>query len=85
MATESGPTPINLQEILREGARIAAILLFWGFLAGIGRFGIGNIGYARPGSLFFELGNAIAFLFIATGLASVLIYVIARGIQLSRR
>lgn len=85
MTTESGPTPIDLHDMLREGVPIAAILLFWGILAAIGRFGIGNIGYARPRSFFFTLGNAIALLFIVTGLASVLIYVIARGLRLSRR
>lgn len=85
MATESGPTPIDLHDILREGVRIAAILLFWGLLAALGSFGIGNIGYGSPGSFVSILGNAIALLFIITALASVLIYVIARGLQLSRR
>lgn len=84
MATESGPTEIALQDILGEGVRIAAILTFWGVLAVIGRYGIGNIGVARPGQLFFEIGNALAVLFLVTGIASVLIYVIARGLQLAR-
>lgn len=85
MATESVPEPISLQDILGEGVRIAAILVFWGILAAVGSFGIGNIGYARPGSFFFTLGNAIALLFVVTGFASIFIYVIARGLQLSRR
>lgn len=85
MATEAGPEPIDLPVMLREGGRITVLLLFWGFLAVLGRFGIGNIGFARPGQLFFEFGNGLALLFMVTGLASVLLYVIARGIQLSGR
>lgn len=84
MATESGPAQIALQDMIREGGRIAAMLLFWGVLAAVGRYGIGNIGLARPGHFFFEVGNALAVLFVVAGLASVLIYVIARGLQLSR-
>lgn len=85
MATEAGSEPIDLFTMLHEGGRIAALLLFWGILAALGRFGIGNIGFARPGQLFFEIGNGLALLFVITGLASVLLYVIARGIHLSGR
>lgn len=85
MATNTDPEPIDLHGMLREGGRITALLLFWGLLAALGRFGIGNIGFARPGQLFFELGNGLALLFTVTGFASVLLYVIARGIQLSDR
>lgn len=85
MATEGGSEPIDLFAMLREGGRISVLLLFWGFLAALGRFGIGNVGFARPGQLFFEVGNGLALLFLVTGLASVLLYVVARGIQLSGR
>ena len=85
MATEPDPTPIGIREILREGGRIAAVLLFWGVLAALGRYGVGNIGLALPGHFFFEVGNSLALLCIVTGFASVLIYAIARGIQLSHR
>lgn len=84
MATDSGPPRIALRDVIAEGAKIAGILLVWGVLAALGRYGIGNIGLARPGNFFFEVGNALAALFVVAGLASVLIYVIARGIQLSR-
>lgn len=85
MATDSGSAPITLQEMLREGGRIAIILLFWGILAALGRYGLGNIGFARPGHIFFEVGNSLAVLFIVTGVLSVIVYSIARSIQLSRR
>lgn len=85
MATEAGSESLDLSTMLHEGGRIAALLLFWGILAALGRFGIGNIGFARPGQLFFEIGNGLALLFVITGLASVLLYVIARGIHLSGR
>jgi len=85
MAAESDLTPITLQEILREGGRVSVILLFWGILAALGRYGIGNIGLARPGRFFFEVGNSLAALFIIAGIVSILIYAIARGIQLSHR
>lgn len=85
MATEADHELIGLYGMLREGGRITLLLLFWGILAALGRFGIGNIGFARPGQFFFEIGNSLALLFGITGLATVLLYVIARGIQLSGR
>lgn len=85
MGAESASETITPRTMLKEGGRIATILLFWGILAAISRFGIGNIGMARPGRVFFEVGTNLAILFVATGLASVLLYVIARGIQLSDR
>lgn len=84
MASRSASEPISPQTVLREGLRIGAVFLFWGALAAISRYGVGNIGYARPGQFFFELGTHLALLFVLTGLASVLLYVIARGIQLSK-
>lgn len=84
MTAESDPTPIGVQNILQEGGRIALIFLFWGILAALARYGVANIGLARPGNFFFEVGYHLAFLFVLTGLTSILIYAIARGIQLSR-
>ncbi len=84
MATESDPAPISVQNILQEGGRIALIFLFWGILAAVARYGIANIGLARPGNFFFEVGYHLALLFVLTGFTSTLIYAIARGIQLSR-
>lgn len=83
MHPESDSLTVGFNKMLREGGHIAAILLFWGILAAISRYGIGNIGFARPGSFFFELGNYLALLFVAIGLTYILIYSIARGIQLS--
>jgi hypothetical protein len=83
MTRESTQESVTSREILEEGARIFAILLFWGLLAALARYGVGNIGFARPGQLFFEIGRNLAILFIITGIASVLLFVVARGIQLS--
>lgn len=85
MASELDRVTIGLRDMIREGGRIATILLFWGILAAFGRYGIANIGMARPGQLFFEIGNSLALLFIVTGLTSVIIYAAVRSIQLSRR
>lgn len=85
MAAESGPTAIDLRELLRDGKRIAAILLFWGALALIGFAGIPNIGYYSPGSVLWWIGNMLGWIFVITGIASILIYTIARGIKLSRQ
>lgn len=76
---------IGIKEILREGSRVMMILLFWGILAVLARNGVGNIGVAEPGNRFFEAGNDLALLFAITGLVCILIYAIARGIQLARR
>ncbi|MDZ7701471.1 MAG: hypothetical protein U5J98_05045 [Halobacteriales archaeon] len=83
MAAESGGASVTARDVLEEGGRIIAILVFWGLLAALARYGVGNIGLARPGHLFFELGRNLAIIFVVTGLASVLLFVIARGIQLS--
>ena len=85
MAARSVSETVSLQTILREGIRIGALFLFWGILAAISRYGIGNLGFARPGKFFFELGTHLALLFVLIGVASVLLYVIARGIQLSNQ
>ncbi|MHB9287536.1 hypothetical protein ACKVMT_10930 [Halobacteriales archaeon Cl-PHB] len=61
------------------------ILFYWGILAELTRYGVSNIGIASPGTLFFEAGNDLALLFAITGLVSILIYAIARGVQLARR
>lgn len=83
MTRRSTGEPVTPRGILEEGGRIIAILLFWGLLAALARYGVGNIGFARPGQLFFEIGRNLAILFVITGIASVLLFVIARGIQLS--
>lgn len=83
MASGSTPKAVTIRQILEEGIRIIAIILFWGLLAAIARYGIGNVGFSRPGSLFFEIGQHLALLFVSTGMASVLLFVVARGIQLS--
>ena len=85
VATESGPTKIDFRELLREGGKITAILLFWGALALIGFAGIPNIGFYRPRSVFWWIGNMLGWTFVVTGIASILIYTIARAIQLSRQ
>lgn len=85
MAFRSGSDTIQFQTIVREGVRIGAVFLFWGILAAISRYGIANIGMARPGKLFFELGTNLSILFTLIGVSSVLLYVIARGIQLSNQ
>lgn len=85
MTADADPEPISLEDVILEGGRIAAVLLFWGALAAFARYGIGNVGRARPGHFFYDVGSALALLLVFTGLASVLVYAIARGIQLSRR
>lgn len=83
MSHRSSVKSVTPRQILEEGTRIIAILLFWGLLAALARYGIGNIGFARPGQLFFEIGRNLAILFVIAGVASVLLFVIARGIQLA--
>lgn len=83
MTRESPRGSVTPRDILEEGTRIIAILLFWGLLAALARYGLGNFGFARPGQLFFEIGRNLALLFVATGIASVLLFVVARGIQLA--
>ncbi len=85
MAAESGPTVIDFRELLRDGWKIAAILLFWGALALIGFAGVTNIGFYRPGSFFWWIGNMLGWTFVVTGVGNILIYTIARGIHLSRQ
>lgn len=76
---------MGVRELFTEGLRIVTILLVWGTLALIGFAGIPNIGYHRPGSVLWWLGNLLGSVFVVTGIATVLIYIIARGIQLSRQ
>lgn len=83
MARDSTPVAVSARDVIEEGAALVAILLFWGLLAAFARYGLGNLGFARPGQLFFELGRNLAILFAATGMASVLLFVVARGIQLA--
>lgn len=83
MTREPSRESVTARDILEEGPRILAVLLFWGLLAALARYGVGNIGFARPGQPFFEIGRNLAVLFVITGIASVLLFVIARGIQLS--
>jgi len=85
MATESDPTPIDFRELLREGGKVAATLLFWGALALISLAGVTNIGFYRPRSFFWWIGNMLGLVFVVTGIASILIYTIARSIQFARR
>lgn len=82
MSRDSTPEAVTSRDIIEEGGRIIAILLFWGLLAALARYGVGNIGIARPGQVFYELGRNLAILFVTTGMASVLLFGIARGIQL---
>ena len=83
MSQRSSGESVTPRQILEEGTRIIAILLFWGLLAALARYGIGNIGFSRPGQLLFEIGRNLAILFVIAGAASVLLFVIARGIQLA--
>lgn len=83
MHPESDSHTAAFQNMLRESGQIAAIILFWGVLAAVSRYGIANIGFARPGQFFFELGTNLALLFVAIGTTYIFIYSIARGIQLS--
>lgn len=69
--------------MLREGANITGLLIFWGILAAVvGPAGLGGV--FPDGSVLTDIGTRLSQLFVITGLASVLIYVIARGLQLSR-
>ncbi|MFC6988386.1 hypothetical protein ACFQJD_06120 [Haloplanus sp. GCM10025708] len=70
MSTESGPTSVHLREMLREGGIIAAIVLFWGALALVGFAGVPNIGYYRPRSFFWWIGNMLGWAFVVTGVAA---------------
>lgn len=72
---------IDLPTLIGDGFVIAAILVFWGALSLVG-IGIANVG--DTGSYLVPLGEALSQLFIGVGLASVLLYVVARGIKLSR-
>lgn len=83
MSRDSTPSAVTAVDVLEEGGRIVGLLLFWGLLAALARYGLGNVGFSRPGSLFFELGWSLAALFLAAGAASVLLFAVARGIQLA--
>lgn len=75
------PDELAFKQVLREGSIIAGIMLFWSAVALVG-IGIRNIG--GPGSLLISLGDALFQLFIVTALGNALLYIIARGIALSR-
>lgn len=66
--------------ILADGVVIVGILLVWAIPAGIG-VGISNVG--EPGTILVPIGELIRDLFVVVGLANVLVYVIARGIDRS--
>jgi len=83
MSEASTREPVGTRAILEESGRILAILVFWGLLAVLARYGLGNVGLSRPGQPLFEIGRNLATLFTATGMASVLLFVVARGIQLA--
>ena len=83
MSGESTRKPVGTRDIIEESGRIVAILVFWGLLAVIARYGVGNVGISRPGQPLYEIGRNLATLFTATGMASVLLFVVARGIQLA--
>lgn len=83
MSREETPELVTSRDVLAEAGRIIAILVFWGLLAALARYGVGNIGFARPGQLFYELGRHLSILFVVTGVASILLFVVARGIQLA--
>ena len=83
MSDESTRAPVGARAIIEESGRILAILVFWGLLAVVARYGLGNVGLSRPGQPLFEIGRNLATLFTATGMASVLLFVVARGIQLA--
>lgn len=82
MATGAQPDAITLPSVLREDAVIARVLLAWGVLAGIG-VGLMNVG-GSSGHLI-ALGDAVTRPFVIGGLVNALLYVIARGIALSRQ
>lgn len=82
-AVETPDTPFSVVEILSEGLMIAGILFFWGFFAALGVL-VSNIGMGRPGSPLFGVGNMLTQLFLLVAVGNALIYVIARGMALSR-
>ncbi len=85
MSRELPQKSVTPREILQEGPSILGILLIWGVLAGLARYGVGNVGFAQPGQFFFIIGRFVAMLFLLAGIASVLLFVIARGMQLSEK
>lgn len=81
MAPETDPSPIDLLVTLRDGIQIAAILLFWGVLASAGQ--VASAALELPWTV---LGHdPLVVVAVLAGLANASIYVIARGIQFSRR
>lgn len=77
------PPPNGRRSLRREVGRIAAILLFWGGLALVGRYGVGSL--AAPGEFLSEFGDSLALLFALAGLINLLIYVAARVATRARR
>lgn len=71
---ESAARPIT--EYVEDGARIAAILLVWGFVAALFRFSVPDLGLPFP-ALWPQLGN----LFALTGLLNAILYLCYRSID----
>lgn len=79
MATGVDPASEAGGESSRDGRRIGAILLFWGGLALIGRYGLGNVGVAGDSAA--SLGTSVALLFALTAVINVGVYAGARALR----
>lgn len=66
------------------GIRVATIALVWAGLAVVGRYGVRTLGPAPPGSFLYEFGDAVAVLFVLTGIINVGVYLAARALRRRR-
>lgn len=82
MLTGTSP-PNGLRDPLREVGRVAAIVLFWGGLALVGRYGVRTL--AAPGEFLYQFGDSLTLLFALAGVINLLVYLAARLLRRSRR
>lgn len=73
------PPTHGVSEYIEDGARIAAILLVWGIIAGFFAFGVTAIGV--PGGMFQAIGPQVGALFALTGVLNAVLFVLYRAID----
>lgn len=73
------PSALPVRTYVEEGARIAAILLVWGVIAGALAVLVGSIG--RPGSTFGAVGPWLGSVLGFAGVLNAVLYVLYRTID----
>ena len=73
-------SPRSVPTYVRDGARIAAILLVWGVIGAFFQYGVGNSGPGGAG-LLGGIGARLGILFTTVGLLNAVLYVVYRGID----